>query len=56
MYANSFKDIEEAIVSNGGRIVDLDEPRLTHVVLDKRDISRRKELMHRTSKSVLFFL
>lgn len=48
----SFASVEDAIVANGGRIVDLDEPKLTHVVLDKRDISRRKELMKRTSKLV----
>lgn len=46
----SFKGIEESIVSEGGKIVDLDEPKLTHIVLDKRDVSRRKELMKRTSK------
>ncbi|KAI5121896.1 hypothetical protein M0805_001100 [Coniferiporia weirii] len=48
--ATSFADVEDAIVANGGRIVDLDDPKLTHVVLDKRDITRRKELMKRTSK------
>lgn len=30
----------------------LNEPKLTHVVLDKRDDSRRVELMKRTSKYV----
>lgn len=40
------------IIENGGKIVDLDEPKLTHIVLDKRDDSRRLELMKRTAKSV----
>jgi hypothetical protein len=35
-------------------VVDLAEPKLTHVVVDKRDVSRRSELMKRTSKSVNF--
>lgn len=33
-------------------MVDLDEPRLTHVVVDKRDESRRLELIKRTAKYV----
>jgi DNA ligase-4 len=40
------------ITSNGGRVVGLDEPKLTHIVVDKRDVSRRLELMKRTSKYV----
>jgi DNA ligase-4 len=40
------------ITENGGRIGDLDDPKLTHILLDKRDVSRRKELSSRTSKSV----
>ncbi|KAL5513056.1 LIG4 [Sanghuangporus vaninii] len=49
--ASAFTEIEDLIVSNGGRLTaDLDDPKLTHVVLDKRDTSRRKELMARTSK------
>ncbi|EJD07416.1 DNA ligase 4 [Fomitiporia mediterranea MF3/22] len=49
--STSFVEIEDLIVANGGRVVsNLDEQKLTHVVLDKRDISRRKELMQRTSK------
>jgi hypothetical protein len=35
-------------------VVDLAEAKLTHVVVDKRDVSRRLELMKRTSKSVTF--
>ncbi|KAI0078668.1 ATP-dependent DNA ligase [Panus rudis PR-1116 ss-1] len=42
--------ISGLITDNGGKIVDLDDPKLTHVVLDKRDLSRRVELMRRTSK------
>ncbi len=37
-------------MDNGGQIAELDDPKLTHVVLDKRDDSRRRELMKRTSK------
>lgn len=40
-------------MENGGKVVDLTEPRLTHIIIDKRDDSRRLELMKRTSKSVL---
>ena len=49
---DSFEELAQLIIDNGGRIVSLDEPKLTHVVLDKRDISRRLELMKRTSRSV----
>lgn len=47
---SSFDFITKLISDNGGRVVDLDEPKLTHVVLDKRDDSRRRELLTRTSK------
>ncbi|KAK0238686.1 DNA ligase 4 [Armillaria nabsnona] len=46
----SFEEVEKLIISNGGGVVDLDEPKLTHVVIDKRDDSRRLELMRRTAK------
>ncbi|KZT65040.1 DNA ligase 4 [Daedalea quercina L-15889] len=46
----SFEEVAVAIKNNGGRIADLDEPKLTHVVIDKRDTSRRLELLKRTSK------
>jgi len=46
----SFERITKSIEDNGGRIAELDDPKLTHVVLDKRDDSRRRELMKRTSK------
>ncbi|KAI1796674.1 DNA ligase 4 [Ganoderma leucocontextum] len=45
-----FNEIAQIIKDNGGRITGLDEPKLTHVVLDKRDVSRRQELTKRTSK------
>lgn len=43
------------ITENGGKIVGIDEPKLTHVVVDKRDDSRRVALMSRTSKFVAIF-
>ncbi|KAL1747949.1 DNA ligase IV-like protein [Schizophyllum fasciatum] len=46
----SFAELQDKIESNGGQVVDLSEPKLTHVVLDKRDLSRRIDLMKRTSK------
>ncbi|KAH9975651.1 ATP dependent DNA ligase domain-containing protein [Russula compacta] len=46
----SFERIARLIGDNGGQIAELDDPKLTHVVLDKRDDSRRRELMKRTSK------
>ncbi|PPQ67701.1 hypothetical protein CVT24_002757 [Panaeolus cyanescens] len=45
-----FATVEKLIVENGGKIVGLDEPKLTHVVLDQRDQSRRLELIKRTSQ------
>ena len=46
----SFERIAKLIEANGGTITELDDVKLTHVVLDKRDDSRRRELMKRTSK------
>jgi len=46
----SFERIAKLIEENGGRVADLDDAKLTHVVLDKRDDSRRRELMKRTSE------
>ncbi|KIK09022.1 hypothetical protein K443DRAFT_672060 [Laccaria amethystina LaAM-08-1] len=46
----SFVDLSKVITDNGGKIVDLDEPKLTHIIIDKRDDSHRLELMKRTSK------
>jgi len=48
--ARSFERISKLIVDNGGRIAELEDAKLTHVVLDKRDDNRRRELMKRTSK------
>jgi DNA ligase-4 len=48
--AISFERVSKVIEDNGGRIAELDDAKLTHVVLDKRDDSRRRELMKRTSK------
>jgi len=45
--------VEALISSNGGRVAGLDEPRLTHIVVDRRDASRRLELMKRTSMYVV---
>ncbi|EIN09548.1 ATP-dependent DNA ligase [Punctularia strigosozonata HHB-11173 SS5] len=45
-----FVEIDRLIRENGGRVADLDDPKLTHIVLDKRDDSRRRELTKRTSK------
>jgi len=46
----SLARIAKIIEDNGGKIVNLDDGKLTHIVLDKRDDSRRRELMKRTSK------
>lgn len=46
----SFHTVTRNIEENGGKIVDLDNPKLTHVVLDKLDVSRRIALMQRTSQ------
>ncbi|KAG6812748.1 hypothetical protein H0H92_000794 [Tricholoma furcatifolium] len=47
---DSFLELAKKIEENGGKVVSLSEPKLTHVVIDKRDDSRRLELMKRTSK------
>ncbi|KAF9563995.1 ATP-dependent DNA ligase [Agrocybe pediades] len=46
----NFTEVAKMITEHGGKIVDLDDPKMTHVVLDKRDDSRRVELIKRTSK------
>ena len=53
---SSFTELSKLITDNGGKVVDLAEPKLTHIVVDKRDVSRRLELMKRTSESVTFTL
>ncbi|KAF5316619.1 hypothetical protein D9619_006679 [Psilocybe cf. subviscida] len=45
-----FHKMEALIIEHGGKVVGLEDPKLTHVVLDKRDESRRLELIRRTSK------
>ena len=50
----SFAELSKLVTDNGGKVVGLDEPKLTHVVIDKRDESRRLELIKRTSKFVRF--
>ncbi|KAI6167470.1 ATP dependent DNA ligase domain-containing protein [Pisolithus thermaeus] len=42
--------VSRNIEENGGKIVDLDDPKLTHVVMDKRDLSRRLRFMQETAK------
>ncbi|KAG5652620.1 hypothetical protein H0H81_004349 [Sphagnurus paluster] len=46
----SMAELASKITMHGGRIVSIDEPKLTHIIIDKRDDSRRLELMKRTSK------
>ena len=46
----SLRKVSGNIEENGGKIMDLDNPKLTHVVVDKRDVSRRITLMQRTSQ------
>lgn len=47
---DSFNKVLREIEANGGKVVGLDDPKLTHIVLDKRDTSRRLSLMQRTAK------
>ena len=47
---DSFEELSSQIVGNGGKIVDLDDPKLTHVVVDRLDATRRLKLIERTSK------
>ena len=52
--APSFDELSRLITENGGKVVDLNETKLTHIILDKRDTGRRSELMARTAKCVTF--
>ena len=45
----SFEELAEILTPRGGKLVELDDPKLTHIVLDDRDTTRRIELMNRTS-------
>ena len=47
---DSFARLAQVITDNGGKICDLDDPKLTHVLVDKRDESRRLELIKRTAQ------
>lgn len=46
----SLLKVSRNIEDNGGKIVELNNAKLTHVVIDKRDVSRRITLMQLTSK------
>lgn len=48
--SRNFFEMDKMIIQNGGAVVELDDPKLTHVISDKRDDSRRRELISRTSK------
>ncbi|KIK57415.1 hypothetical protein GYMLUDRAFT_247050 [Collybiopsis luxurians FD-317 M1] len=45
----SFTTLKKIILENGGEVVDLDDPKLTHIVLDKRDTGRQVKLRKITS-------
>ncbi|KAI0642168.1 ATP dependent DNA ligase domain-containing protein [Trametes meyenii] len=47
---NRFNEVAKLLADHGGRVVGLDDPKLTHIVLDKRDIGRRRELITRTAE------
>lgn len=47
---DSFTELSTKITENGGKIVDLGEPKLTHVIVDRLDATRRLKLIERTSK------
>ncbi|KAI0821590.1 DNA ligase 4 [Irpex lacteus] len=49
IFRHFFKDIASSITDRGGKLVDLDDPKLTHIVFDEHDTSRRLELSKRTS-------
>lgn len=48
-HSSSFEEVAETLTPRGGKLVELDDPKLTHIVLDDRDTTRRIELMKRTS-------
>lgn len=52
--ATEFSTIETLIVENYGKVTsNLEDPKLTHIVLFKKDLGRRVELMRKTQKYVL---
>lgn len=46
----NFAEVSTKITENGGKIVDLSESKLTHVVIDRLDATRRMKLIERTSQ------
>jgi len=46
----NFAEVSSKITENGGKIVDLDESKLTHVVIHRLDTTRRVKLIERTSQ------
>ncbi|KAF9820585.1 hypothetical protein IEO21_01288 [Rhodonia placenta] len=48
-----FEKLTTLITEHGGRVVDLDEPKLTHVVVDKRDLSLSSSRLAWTKKHCL---
>lgn len=48
----SLKDVERKIKDHGGRIVDLIDPRLTHVIFDPEDTTRRLQIRQRIRRHV----
>lgn len=49
---DSLEVVRDEIIQHGGVIAGLDDPKLTHVLYDKRDESRRIPLLRKTSRSV----
>lgn len=48
------KDAAENLAVNGGRITDdVDDPALTHIIMDDDDSGRYVQIMRRTSKYVV---
>ena len=48
----SLRKVSRNAKESGGKIVDLDLPKLTHVVLDKRVVSRQQDNSHATHFTV----
>ncbi|KAG8996742.1 DNA ligase (ATP), partial [Tulasnella sp. 427] len=48
---SELSNLRDLIIKEGGRVTDnIDEPKLTHIIVHEKDKSRRVELMRRTSK------
>lgn len=50
VHNDSLRKTMEEVEAHGGKVVGLDDPKLTHIVMDKRDICRRLALMERTAR------